>query len=133
MLKSIAEIRVNSFICSKDVGFPVEAEQQLGNKYEYLNRLFVNVVPSYSSRCPEVTELSVKEFDMCCRHNMESAVDLAYKLLAGCSLGSDQLIQGFQNDVAVVLTCLRYLHGKRIPPEYVPGFLLLIVKYHYFS
>lgn len=133
----------SAFVSSEDIGFPDGEQIQVRNKYVYVNNLFKSVVPAFqdimcvdqkNNRSFEIADLTVKEFDLVCRHNMESAVELAYKMLSGCIGNFSKAGEhGMSKDVQIVLRCMRFLHDKRVPPEYVPGFLLLIVKYHFFN
>lgn len=129
-MKAASHLFATVFICSKDMGFGDPSEFHSKDRYEYVNEIYRKVIPAYRN-LKAVEDLTAKEYDMLGRHNMESAVSLAYKML-----GSESTIDngvGLSGDVILMLKLIRYLHGHRVPPELVPGFLLLLVKHHFYK
>lgn len=120
------------FICSSDMGDSDQGEENHKARYAYVNKIYREVIPSFS-KGKVVEDITCKEFDMLERHTMESAVALAYKMLGMEQVMSSDKNTGLSGDVLLMLRLIRYLHGHRVPPELVPGFLILLVKHHFYK
>lgn len=106
-------------------------------RYQVANKLFNDVVSEYNGKKIQLSDLSEREYGLINRHSVISAVDLVYKMLHKNSFAADvkeDSDAGFVGwDVRIVRSCLQHIHDWRVPPEFVPGFLILLVKYHFYS
>jgi hypothetical protein len=106
-------------------------------RYQVANKLFNDVVSEYDGKKIKLDDLSEREYGLINRHSVISAVDLVYKMLHGNSLSQNAVGHsdtGFVSwDVRIVRSCLQHIHDWRVPPEFVPGFLILLVKYHFYT
>jgi hypothetical protein len=131
-------ISQHDFTCQIHEDSPDDAgitEQNI--KYEVASKLFVNVVSEYDGKKIDLSDLSEREFALMNRHTVISAVDLAYKMLnKNCDESRVEEIDDRDSiswDVRIVRNCLQHIHNWRVPPEFVPGFLILLIKYHFYN
>ena len=111
----------------------VEQNQQQF-RYELLNNFFKQLVPNFNQSKMQVGQLSKREYDLFDRHDMISAVDLCYKMLEStCAVLDQEVKDDLSSDIRIVRGAMQHIHNARVPPEYVPGFLILLVKYHYYA
>ena len=93
---------------------------------EVLDSWFSKTVLSYrSERVITKTELSDRECQFVRSNSVMSGVDVCYMLLA------KHLEMNFESQLQCVLTVLRFLEQCRLPKDYMGGFMILIIKYHF--
>lgn len=110
------------------------AEQdQSALRFEVVNQFFKTLVPLYPKSTVSVGDLSRREYELFERHDMISAVDLCYKMLESCCCEDDEQKDDISDDIKIVRQVMQHIHDHRVPPEFVPGFLILIVKYHFYN
>jgi hypothetical protein len=118
----------DDFLDEEEIAEKNETELQ----YELINNFFKVIIPNYG-KSVTVGNISKREFDLFHRHNMISAVDLCYKMLASVGIADDDSHNDtLSQDIIIVRHAMQHIHDARVPPELVPGFLILIIKYHFY-
>ena len=124
------------FLCSGDLlDLPstendfVEVEQTESveaDENEVLNQYYRSTILAYNcEKFLNKDSLTDKEIGFIKTHGVISAVDVAYHLLQKYTdLDVDQQID-------VYVSCLDYLTKCKIPKEYIGGFSILMIKYHF--
>ena len=129
-----------AFIVNEDVSEEYQSETELEVqdqrevRFDLSKSIFVKVIGSYGDNNTHVEQMTEKEFSFIERHSFISAVDLVYKMLLPYAdefqlFGSEIITK----DILILKKCLHHLHNHRVLPEYVPGFLILLVKHHYYN
>jgi hypothetical protein len=91
-----------------------------------LNSWYEKTICSYrSGKVVEKTTLSEYEIEFVKKHNLISAVDVTY-----CLLGK-YTQKTHDEQIIIVLDILSFLGQARLPKEYLGGFLILMIKYHF--
>ena len=112
----------------------IDSQQQRQKRYYFANSIFGRVIGSYQNNSVFLGEMTEREFSFIERHSVVSVVDLAYKMLSKYADDGDRFGQDFiSKDITIVRSCLQHLHNHRVPPDYVPGFLILMIKYHFYN
>lgn len=118
----------DDFLDEEEIAEKNEAEL----RYEIINNFFKVIIPNYG-KSVAVGNISKREFDLFNRHDMLSAVDLCYKMLASVGIAdNDSHKDSLSQDIMIVRHAMQHIHDARVPPELVPGFLILIIKYHFY-
>lgn len=131
-------IQLNDFFLDVDDDEIKERDDQ-EDRRESVNTLFLAVVGCFEGRKVNLANLTDKEFALIERHNMESAVSLVYKMLADNKSSAisyseeDDDSEGTDEDIKLVLKCMGHVNSFRVPPELCAGFLVLLVKYHFYN
>lgn len=103
----------------------VETEAVIDEQTQ-LNMYFADSVLGYGDKFINANkQLSEKEINFIKSHSVMSATDIVYHLLSKfTSMPQDEQINTY-------ISCLNYLASKRIPKDYIGGFSILMIKYHY--
>lgn len=115
------QIAENEFDQVQDIMEVSESDEN-----DILNQYYRSAILAYNcEKFLHKESLSDKEIGFIKSHGVISAVDVAYHLLGKyTSLDVDQQID-------VYVSCLGYLAKCKIPKEYIGGFSILMIKYHF--
>lgn len=104
----------------------VDDESFLQDENQRLNLYFQESILNYDLNRENLpSTLSEKEIAFIKNHSVISAVDAVYHLLSKFTVQNDE------QQISTFVDCLKYLAEKKIPKEYIGGFVILMVKYHH--
>lgn len=125
---------MNELLSFQDI-FEVELNQEAESsddiclpqdENEKLNIYFQESILNYNvDRVNLPSAISEKEIAFVKTHSIISAVDAVYHLLSKFTVQTDE------QQICTFVNCLRYLAEKKIPKEYIGGFVILMIKYHH--
>jgi putative transposon-encoded protein len=126
----LEEVHVSPVIDFQDESDSVETESQESSTdlltKEDLDVWFSKTVLAFKSdRVLSKKELSEREFNFIKSNSVMSGVDVCYMLLA------KYLDLNFESQLQCVLKVIRFLEQCRLPKDYMGGFMILIIKYHF--
>lgn len=92
----------------------------------FLNDWFTKTVLQYKSGKTVPREsLTDKEYEFIMSNSVVSATDICYSLL------EKHVEDNFESNLDRVLSVIRFLEDRRLPKEYLGGFMILMTKYHF--
>jgi hypothetical protein len=108
-------------VCENDQCNLQEADPEIT-----LNDWYEKTICSFvSGKTVSKNFLSDHEIEYVQKHNLITAVDVTYLLLGKYTT------KNHEEQIGIVLDVLAYLGNCRLPKEYLGGFLILMIKYHF--
>ena len=92
----------------------------------FLNDWFAKTVLQYKNGKTVPREsLTDKDYEFVMSNSVVSATDICYSLL------EKHIEDNFESNLDRVLSVIRFLEDRRLPKEYLGGFMILMIKYHF--